>query len=212
MVGEAAIGIAVKFGDTATVSTQQREGEKASNAVTAVEDNLQDFSNVDTLKQVVLVDTGDFFLPKGSHACGEGALLDDPPQLLDLIAVDRIRADADFEAVEIRRVMASCDHDAAIGLKMANGEIEHGSGAKSDVDHIHTGGSDTPADDLMIRLRAETAIPSQGHLPDAMTCCMGADRPAQKIDKVGIQVSVHYTPDVILAKDFRVHFIPLRIH
>jgi hypothetical protein len=159
-------------------------------------------------KKIVLVNTGDILLPKASLACGEGAALDDPSQLLDLLAVDRIGADADLEAVEVRRVVASRNHDTAVGLKMANGEIKHGCGAKTDVDNIHTGGSDSPADDIMIGLRAETAIPAQSHLPDAMAHGICADCPAQKIDKIRVQISVHYTPDIILSKDFWIHFIP----
>jgi hypothetical protein len=85
---------------------------------------------------------------------------------LDLIAIDRIRTDADFEAVEIRGIVASRNHDPAAGLKMANREVENRCRAKTDVDNIHAGGSDSLAYDIMIALRAQTAIAAQGHLPD----------------------------------------------
>ena len=126
---------------------------------------------------------------------------DDPPQLLDLLPIDRIGADADLEAVEVGRIMASGDHHAAVHPEVADGEIEHRGGAQADIGHIDPRGHDPPADGILIGFRTEAAIPAQGHCPNAMTHGIGADRPAEKIDEVRgrdpcLRLPGHHTPGI----------------
>ncbi len=180
-LGKRPSGVAVEIGHMATVASEQGEGEETANAVASVNDHFQALSDRDIPEKIILVRAGDFLPPNTSFfAGGIGLILDDPPQFLDLLSVDRIRTDADFEAVEVRRIMASRNHDAAVHPEMADREIEHRGGAQADIGHIDTGGHDSSADGILIGFRTETTVPAQGHLPDIVPHGIGADRPAQE--------------------------------
>ena len=158
------------------------------------------------IEDIVLIDFGDFPAREFPGTFDVGAAFDDLPQLLYLLPVDRIGTDTDLESIEIRWIMASCDHHAAIRPEMADRKIEHGGRAEADIGRIDSGGTDPPADGILVVLRAEAAIPAQDHCLYAMTDRIGADGPAQQIDKIRGQIPVHNPPDVILAKHIRIHF------
>ena len=158
VVGEAAVRIAVQIGHMATVAAEDGESKVTSNPVASVNDHFQPFSDRDIPEKIVLVCAGDLLSPNTSFIGSVGLTFNDPPQFLDVLAIDRIRSNADLEAVEVRRIVASRNHDAAVDPEVADREIEHRGSAQADIDDIHTSSHDTSADGILIGLRAETAV------------------------------------------------------
>jgi len=70
--------------------------------------------------------------------------LDDPADLLDLLAVDGAGAADHLEAVVLRGVVASGDHDRAVGLGADDRVVEHRGGNHADVGDRAAGGGQPP--------------------------------------------------------------------
>ena len=160
------------------------------------------------VEDVLFVGGGNVVLCVCPAPGGERSSLDDPPQLLDLLPIDRIGTDADLETVEVGRIMASGNHHAAVHPIVAYGEIEHRGGAQADIGHVDPRGHDPPSDGLLIGFRTETAIPAKGHFSNAMAHGIGADRPAEKMGEVGVEIPVYDSTDIILPEYIAIHCVP----
>ena len=111
-----------------------------ADAVAAVHHHLDFSFNFDSLEKIIFVNAGNILLGVARSTPGIPAAFHNLAKFLDLRSEDRAVADADFEAVEFRRIMTSRDHDAAADTQVTDGKIKHGGGAKPDVDGIDSRG------------------------------------------------------------------------
>src|ERR1035438_8499500 len=99
---------------------------------------------------LVHVRLGDVHASLAARAGQEVAPLDQPPDLLDLFAMNRGRPAHDLETVVLGRIVAAGDHDGCGGLQVEHG-IEIGRG------HVST--PVTPYTTLLRSLRHESWKP-----------------------------------------------------
>ena len=65
--------------------------------------------------------------------------IDQAFQLLNFFTIQTVFALADFEAIELRWIVATGYHHAAIGFKVMQGKVGHGCGNPSNIHNIASG-------------------------------------------------------------------------
>ena len=122
-------------------------------------------------------------------------------QLRDRLAVERVRADHDLEAVVLGRVVAAGDHDRRGGAQVLLGEVRDGRRDDPDVDDV---GEDADAVGERVEQawgrQAAVAADDDGAAARALT-----DRKAERTYDIVGQIAIGDTTDVVFAEDAGVH-------
>ena len=124
----------------------------------------------------------------------------------DVVAVERIVADHEFEAVLIGRIVRARDHDAAVGFERINRVIEHWSRAEADAHDLHAALLEAFDQRRLERWRTQPAVSADAD-PTALLApalflgdarCEG---PADSMNVRRAQSFVDDAPDVVFAKN-----------
>src|ERR1051326_6733979 len=86
-------------------------------------------------------------------------------QVLDLRAVERIFAHADFEAVVLGGVVARGDHHAAVDVEMKEREVEQRRRADADIVDAKAGGEESLDHSFGVRIGGRAAVAADGNAP-----------------------------------------------
>src|SRR5262249_43082737 len=122
-------------------------------------------------------------------------------QVLDLLAVQRLLADADLEAVVVGRVVAAGHLDAAVQVPVEEGEVEQRRGADPDVEHPEPGRRDALGGRRPVAVGGEAAVGPEGHRVLARLDGEGAEHLPEATREVGVEVLLGDSADVVLAED-----------
>src|SRR6266702_53327 len=131
----------------------------------------------------------------------EAARRDEPPQLLDPLAVQRRLADGDLEAVVLGRVVRARDHAQPIHRQRLGGEGGERRRHHPDVDDVDAGLVQPRHRLAREALTGQPAVPPHHHPRPA---CAPDERPEPLPDRVdGLlgEIPIHEPADVILAED-----------
>src|SRR5262249_55504907 len=124
-----------------------------------------------------------------------------PPQRLDVVAVQRLRSEAELEAVVVRRVVAAGHLHPTAQLPMEDGEVEQRRRAHPDVDHVDAGGADAVAERGGVGLGGQPAVAAHGDQLGAPLRRQRTERLAQSVGEPCVEVALRHPADVILAED-----------
>src|SRR5205823_11587427 len=150
---------------------------------------------------VVLVDGEDGAVLDRPLARLEPAGLEAPAQVLDLLPVQGVLAEADLEAVVVGRVVAAGHLDAAVQVPVEEREVHEGRGADADVEHAEAGRRDTRDDGGRVAIGGEAAVAADRDHAPARLGGERAEGLAQVAREVGVEVLLGDTADVVLAED-----------
>ena len=128
-------------------------------------------------------------------------------QILDIVAVKRLRSPHHFEPVIFRGVMRSGNHNTTGGIQNIDGEIKHWGGTKPDPDRIDTT-IVQPVNHRLFHLRGtETSVISDA---DGLPAILHDHGPEGASDRIGIvrrQGVVDHTANIVFAQDRRIEAV-----
>ena len=150
---------------------------------------------------VVLVDGHDGAALDRPAARLQLAGLEAPAQVLDLLAVEGLLAEAELEAVVVRRVVAAGHLDAAVQVPMEEREVHERCGADADVEHLEAGRRDARGHRGRVAIGGEATVAAYRHHAPAGLGGEGAEGVAQAAREVGVEVPLGDAADVVFAED-----------
>src|SRR5689334_1624694 len=89
--------------------------------------------------------------------------------------------DAKFEAVILGGIMTACNHDAAIGLEMKQGEVEDRCRDDPDIDDVQAADCEAVDEPLAQHGGTVPAVTSNGHRCSALRSCNCCEGPADQL-------------------------------
>src|SRR5437667_11310621 len=159
MVREAAVQVAEELAHPRPEPAVDARRNRARRAVAGVDHDLDLAREASHPPgDVLLVDGHDGAALDRSPAGLELAGLDAPAQVLDLPAVQRLLAEAELEAVVVRRVVAAGHLDAAVQVPVEEREVHERRGADADVEHLEAGRRDARGDRGRVALGGEATV------------------------------------------------------
>ena len=136
------------------------------------------------------------------------ARLDHPPEFLNLVSVNRTCTRDDLEAVVLRRIVASGDHDATVATEVLHRVVQKRRGDLTHIGNFATRGYEALHDRVAEAFGTEPDVSAD---TDPFAVCasdMGPDRAAQFLNSGAEQLGISDSADVILAENCRFqHYI-----
>ena len=123
-------------------------------------------------------------------------------QMLEVVAVHRLRAEAQLEPVVLGRVVRAGNLDAADHGQVVQAPVQHRRWYDSDIHDTHAGGCQSLHQGIAQLVAARPVVAPDSDLArDAALQHQGGVRTADGPRGLDGEVSVHDAPNVILAKD-----------
>jgi hypothetical protein len=209
VIGEGAVALGEQPGPLDPQGREQLRGHQRAGAVAAIVDHPQRRPvgvphRPDARGDVGHVPVDDRRLAHGAGAGGEVRRHDQPVQLLDLLPVQRGRADAHLEAVVLGRIVRPGDLDPRHHRLMVEGPVQQRRGHDAHVDDIDaTPGQ--PGDQRLTQHLAAGAVvaPHRHRAPDSPVAQQRRDPAPQPLGHFGGEVAAHDAAHVVLAEDGR---------
>ncbi len=159
---------------------------RAAGAVAGVEHHLD---------AARIVELGGDFGDVGRHqvgrllaafAGGQVAGFNHAVQLLDGFAVNRGVAAHRLEAIELGRIVATRDHDAASRLLVEDRVIQHGRRDHSEIGDVTTAGLETAHQGISQTRRAETGVAAERDVGSGVALQVGAEGLTEGFDAIAL--------------------------
>ena len=127
--------------------------------------------------------------------------------ILNLLAIQGVFADTEFETVVLRRIVACRHFYPAIDVEMKQRKIEQRRGTNTDIVNLQPGRRQACDNGLCVRIGGRAAITPHRH---PFAAPFGDDRAmhlAQEQREFFVEILFRQTPDVVLTKYRRIHFV-----
>src|SRR5262249_52604291 len=141
---------------------------------------------------------------RGPRAGSEPTALDPSPGVLDLLAVERLLAEAHLEAIVLGRIVAPRHLDAAPAAPVEEREVHERRRAGAQGDDREPTGDQPLAEGGGVAIRGETAVPAHAHPSLAGLEGQRAEGEAERTGEGGIEIMLRDAPNVVLPEDGRV--------
>src|SRR5262249_34672489 len=136
----------------------------AGRAVAGVDDDLDRTPELaHVLDDVVLVFPENRLLLARPFRRTERPRFEAAAHVLDLVAVQRLAAEAELEAVVVGRVVAARDLDAAVEPPMEDREVHERRRDGPELDHVEPGRPEAADQRGRVRVRREPAVAADAH-------------------------------------------------
>ncbi len=184
-----------------------RGRDRTGRAVARVDDDAdrpRELAHV--LDDEVLVLAQDRPLLVRALGVAERARLETATQILDLVAVHRLAAQAELEAVVVGRVVAAGDLDAAVEVPVEDREVDERRRHHAELDDAEPGRAKAVDQGGGVGVRGEPAVAPDAHAGRAV---LERERPigAPELPReLGVEIPLGDTADVVLAEDRRIQF------
>ena len=206
VVREAAVHLGEQLGHPGAEPPVDRGRHRSGGTVAGVDDDVDRAREpADVLDHEVLIDRPHRPDLGRTGALPEAPRLDPAPEVLDLLAVERLLAEADLEAVVVGGVVAARHLDAAVQVPVEEREVEERRRADADVDHREPGRANAVGQGRRVAVGGEPAVAADAHPPPARLAGERAEGPAERGGEAGVEVALRHAPDVVLAEDRRIH-------
>src|SRR4029077_19703282 len=127
--------------------------------------------------------------------------------ILNLLAIQGVFANTEFETVVLRRIVACRPFYPAIGVEMKQRKIEQRRGTNADIVTLQPRRCQASNDSLCIRIRGCTAIAPHRH---PFAAPFGDDRAmhlAEEQREFYVEILFRQTPNIVLTKNRRINFV-----
>jgi len=124
---------------------------------------------------------------------------------LNLSPVYGVEPVADLEAVVLGRIMTGGDHDPAVPVQMADGEVENRGRHNPDVNHLKAGGQHACHQAIPEKLGAEAAVPADHRVSFLLARQVGAKSFSEEDHILLLNLFPDDAPDVVFTKGIRIH-------
>src|SRR5512133_2489393 len=202
VVREPAVHLDEERDDVDPERLEEGDGDDAARPVAGVDHHLEPpLPELEAPLHLGAVRRDDVVAPDAPRAGSELALLDDPAQLLDLLAVEGALPEAELEAVVLRRVVRPGDLTGAVDPReRVRREVDERRRHHAEVDDVAAGGAER-GDELAVEAiaRLATVTPHDDGLP-AGGAHLRPERLPDERDRLLRQVLVHEPADVVLAE------------
>src|SRR5471032_2036416 len=209
---ESAVDLLVQDEMLARQLVDDRPDRDADGAVAGVPGHLELAAGLHVLQQPRRIFRQDDLLFDRTFARLEVALGRYLAELEDVGAKERLLAHHHLEAVEIRWIVRTGDHDPAVRLEMPNREVEHRRGGQADSHHVDAGRGQAVDAGLGKLGRAQPAIVPQRHPLAAVATNHGAEGPADRTRIGDMQGIADDAADVVFTQDRRIELMGRLAH
>ena len=184
----------------------------ADRAVADVPRDLELLAGLDVAQEPRRVVGQDVLLLRLALAAFPVALARQRAQRLDVGAEERLLAHHHLEAVVVRRIVRAGDLDAAVGIEVVDGEIEHRRRRHADVGDVDAGGRQAFDAGGGQFGRAQPAVIAQRHAATALAADHRAEGAADGARVGGMHRVADDAADVVLAQDGGVELVRRLAH
>ena len=201
MVREVAVDFAEQRDDFAVQRFDQLRGDHAGRAVAAVDHDFQAAGQFDVLDDFGVVAVEDFDLSDAALAAAQVIVLDALVEHLNLLVGEGVAGDDDFEAVVVRRIVATGEHHPGLAGQHIGGVVQCRRWHQADIADVATALGDA-ANEFRDQLRAgQATVTTDRHVRFALSQALRADGATDPVGGFTVEVFRHGATNVVGAEN-----------